>query len=320
MGRLPGLKIFIISHMETHSKIIIAGGSGFLGTTLAHHLASQGYEVVILSRRPLAEGIPARGVHWDGKTLGAWAAEFEGAQAVVNLTGKNVNCRYTTENLREINSSRVDSVRVVGEAIRTCENPPKAWVQAGSLAIYGDAGIHPCDEAAAPGSGIPVDTCLQWERAAAAADTPKTRKVMFRISFVLGAKGGALRMLAGLTRAFLGGAIGKGRQYISWIHEDDMNRLWLRAIEDDSMTGIYNATSPQAVTNAEFMRTLRGVLHRPWSPPLPAFLVPLGCWFLRTEPVLALTGRRGIPARLLKAGFEFQHTELRRALETIFRP
>ena len=306
--------------METQPKVIIAGGSGFLGTTLAHFLTARGYEVVILSRRPLPKDIPARGVIWDGRTLGAWAAELEGAKAVVNLTGKNVNCRYTTANLREINDSRVNSVRVVGEAIRACANPPAAWVQAGSLAIYGDAGDHPCDEAADPGHGIPVETCLQWERAVAAEDTPRTRKVMLRISFVLGTGGGALRMLAGLTRAFLGGAIGRGRQYISWIHEEDMNRLWLRAIEDEKMSGLYNATSPHAVTNAEFMRTLRKVLHRPWSPPLPTFLVPVGCWFLRTEPVLALTGRRGIPARLLKAGFEFRHTDLEPALKTIFHP
>lgn len=304
--------------METQTKVIIAGGNGFLGTTLAH--LARGYEVVILSRRPLPKDIPARGVIWDGRTLGAWAAELEGAKAVVNLTGRNVNCRYTTENLREINDSRVNSVRVVGEAIRACANPPAAWVQAGSLAIYGDAGDHPCDEAAAPGHGIPVETCLQWERAVAAEDTPRTRKVMLRISFVLGMGGGALRMLAGLTRAFLGGAIGRGRQYISWIHEEDMNRLWLRAIEDENMSGLYNATSPHAVTNAEFMRILRRVLHRPWSPPLPTFLVPVGCWLLRTEPVLALTGRRGIPARLLKAGFEFRHTDLKPALKTIFHP
>jgi uncharacterized protein (TIGR01777 family) len=298
-------------------KIIIAGGSGFLGISLARFLAGKSFEVVILSRRPLPSGVPARGVLWDGRTSGAWMTEFEGAKAVVNLTGKNVNCRYTVKNLREINESRVDSVRAVGEAIRACHEPPAAWVQAGSLAIYGDAGDRLCDESAPHGEGIPVDTCLRWEQAFAGEKTPHTRKVMLRISFVLGRGGGALGMLVGLTRAFLGGAIGNGRQFISWIHEEDMNRLWLRAIEDASMSGIYNATTPGAVTNAEFMRTLRTVLRRPWSPPMPAFLVPIGCWFLRTEPVLALTGRRGDPARLREAGFEFTHPTLKPALENL---
>jgi uncharacterized protein (TIGR01777 family) len=300
-------------------KIIIAGGNGFLGVSLARFLAEREYDVVILCRRPLASDIPARGVLWDGKTVGAWVAELEGAAAIVNLTGKNVNCRYTPANLREINESREHSVRVVGAAIRACTTPPSAWVQAGSLAIYGDAGDRVCVETSPPGDGIPVDTCLRWESAFAAEETPRTRKVMFRISFVLGMNGGALRMLAGLTRAFLGGAIGSGRQYISWIHENDMNRVWLRAIEDPALSGIFNATSPHAVTNAEFMRELRRVLRRPWSPPLPSFLVPIGCWLLGTEPVLALTGRRGVPARLREAGFEFLHPDLGPALEGIFR-
>jgi uncharacterized protein (TIGR01777 family) len=300
-------------------KVIIAGGNGFLGVSLARFLAEREYDVVILCRRPLAPGVPARGVLWDGKSIGPWATELEGVAAVVNLTGKNVNCRYTPANLREINESRVDSVRAVGTAIRACTTPPSVWVQAGSLAIYGDAGDRICDETSPPGEGIPVDTCLRWESAFAAEETSRTRKVMFRISFVLGKEGGALRMLAGLTRAFLGGAIGSGRQYISWIHEDDMNRLWLRAIEDPDLSGTFNATSPHAVTNAEFMRELRCVLRRPWSPPLPAFLVPIGCWLLRTEPVLALTGRRGVPARLRTAGFEFEHAELGPALEGLFR-
>ncbi|RBP39600.1 hypothetical protein DES53_10927 [Roseimicrobium gellanilyticum] len=299
-------------------KVIIAGGSGFLGIALARYLAGEGYEVFILSRHLLPPGVPARYIHWDGRTLGAWAAELEGATAVVNLTGKNVNCRYTTAALDEINDSRVDSVKVIGEAVRACRFPPAVWVQAGSLAIYGDAGDHVCDENAPHGEGIPVDTCLKWEGAFEAENTPHTRKVIYRISFVLGNGGGALRMLANLTKCYLGGAIGSGRQYISWLHVEDMNRLWLRAIEDERMSGVYNATAPEAVTNAGFMRELRSTLHRPWSPPMPAFLVPIGCFFLRTEPVLALTGRRGIPARLTQEGFEFRHAELPEALHDLF--
>lgn len=305
--------------MKQQPKVILAGGSGFLGLALARSLAARDVDVVILARGPQPAGAPGRWVLWDGRTVEpAWAGELEGAHAVVGLAGKNVNCRYTPAALREINDSRVDSVRAVGAAIRACRRPPGAWVQAGSLAIYGDAGEHECDETTPPGTGIPVETCLKWEAAFAAEATPGTRKVLYRISFVLGHGGGALRMLVNLTRCFLGGAIGSGRQYISWIHEADMIRLWERAMDDSRMEGVYNATSPGPVPNATFMRELRRALHRPWSPPLPAFLVPLGCWFLRTEPVLALTGRRGVPARLKEEGFEFHHTNLRQALRQLF--
>ncbi|HSJ00813.1 MAG TPA: TIGR01777 family oxidoreductase [Verrucomicrobium sp.] len=301
-------------------KIIIAGGSGFLGRSLARTLNAQEYEVVILSRTPLPEDVPARWVKWDGKTVAPeWACELEGARAVVNLTGKNVNCRYTEAARKEIDESRVDSVWAVAAAINACEKAPAVWVQAGSLAIYGDGGETKCDETTAPGQGIPVETCLKWEKAFAEAPTPRTRKVLYRISFVLGHGGGALQMLVNLTRCFLGGAIGNGRQYISWIHEEDMNRLWQRAIEDPAMNGTYNATSNDPVPNATFMKELRRALRRPWTPPLPAWLVPLGCWMLRTEPVLALTGRRGVPARLLAEGFQFHHPELRPALTQLFR-
>ena len=301
-------------------RIIIAGGSGFLGRLLAKALADRGDEVVILTRRPGADYAPARAVYWDGRTLGPWAAELEEADAVVNMAGKNVSCRYTPEALREINASRVDSVTVVGEAIRRCKQPPAVWVQTGSLAIYGDAGDRVCDEDAPAGEGIPVDTCLRWERAFADSPTPGTRRVWLRISFVLGRSGGALRFLEALTRWYLGGSVGKGTQYISWIHELDMVRLFLRAIDEPGMTGVYNATGPQPVTNAEFMRELRRTLHRPWSPPTPAWAVPIGCWFMRTEPVLALTGRRAIPQRLVGEGFDFQFPGLPEALAHLYQP
>ena len=275
--------------------------------------------MVVLSRTPRKGHRRWREVYWDGRTLGAWANEFEGADAVVNMTGKNVNCRYTPMTLREINASRVDSVTIVGEAIRRCGNPPKAWVQTGSLAIYGDAGDRECDENAAHGEGIPVDTCLRWERSFEDAPTPATRRVWLRISFVLGRSGGALSMLETLTRWFLGGSVGSGKQFISWIHEKDMMRLFQRAIDDSTMVGVYNATGPNSVTNAEFMSEMRRVLRRPWSPPIPAWLVPFGCWLMRTEPVLALTGRRGVPMRLSEQGFTFDYPRLGDALADLYQ-
>lgn len=300
-------------------RIILAGGSGFLGRLLARRLVERSDHVTLLTRSA-GQRIPGvEEFYWDGKTLGPWAQTFEGADAVINLAGKNVNCRYTPTALAEINSSRVDSVRVVAAAINQCKTPPKAWIQTGSLAIYGDAGDRICDETAPPGQGIPVDTCLRWEQAFDESPTPATRRVWLRISFVLGRSGGALTFLEFLTRWFMGGSVASGRQYISWLHEEDMLRIFLRAIDEPAMQGVYNATGPAPETNAAFMRQLRRVLHRPWSPPTPAWAVAIGCWFLRTEPILALTGRRAMPRRLLDEGFAFQYPDLHGALNHLYQ-
>jgi uncharacterized protein len=300
-----------------HPRIILAGGSGFLGRLLSEDLASRGIDVVVLTRSPSSRSGPVREVGWDGTSVGDWAAELDGAEAVINLAGKNVNCRYTPANRREINQSRVDSVRAIGEAIRRCDRPPKVWVQTASTAIYGDAGDRICDESAPPGTGFPVETCLLWESAFNAELTPATRGVLLRISFVLGRGGGALQMLAGLARWFLGGTVGSGRQYISWIHAADMLRVFRRAIENPETSGVYNATGPNPVTNAHFMRSLRIAVGRPWSPPAPAWAVRLGSWVMRTEAELALTGRRCTPRRLVEGGFQFSFPDVGVALRDL---
>jgi hypothetical protein len=300
-------------------RIILAGGTGFLGRALALEFSALGYEVLVLTRHPDRIVPGARMVPWDGRTAGPWTAELEGARAVINLTGKNVNCRYTERALAEIDASRVESVRTLGDAMHRCLLPPEVWVQACSLAIHGDAGDRECDELAPPGTGVPVKTCQKWETAFAHSPTPRTRRVVLRISFVLDRGQGALRMLERVTRCFLGGSIGSGRQFISWIHLRDMVRVFLRAVENPNMTGLYTATSPGTVSNADFMRMLRKTLHRPWSPPVPAWLVPLGCLLLRTEPVLALTGRKGVPRRLLDEGFRFEFPDLEGALADLYQ-
>lgn len=306
------------------NRVILAGGSGFLGRALTDRLLAGGYEVTVLSRsappggRATGNSGPRpRTVRWDGRTLGDWAAELEAAHAVVNFTGKNVNCRYTPDALREIDQSRVESVKAVAAAVNACRQRPKVLVQAATTAIYGDASDRVCEDDAPAGEGIPPATATKWEAAFHAHPTPGVRRVLLRISFALGTGGGALPVLARLTRCFLGGAVGSGRQYISWIHEDDLSRLFLWAIENESAEGVYNATSPDPVTNAEFMRELRRALRRPWSPPTPAPLVRVGCFFMRTEPVLALTGRRCVPTRLLREGFQFEHPALPGALRDV---
>lgn len=300
------------------AKIILAGGSGFLGRSLAAKLVAEGHEPVILSRfeHAAADGIGYR--VWDGKTVADWANALEDAHAVVNLTGKSVDCRYTAANRSEIIASRVDSVHALQAAVERCTHPPKVWVQAASLAIYGNPGEAVCDEQAPLGDGFSADVCKRWESAFDGERAPGMRHVLLRIGFALGESGGALGKLAGLTRAYLGGAVGSGRQYISWIHIDDLNAMFLRSISSSEVSGIYNATGPAPVTNAAFMQALRTVLHRPYSPATPEWAVRIGALLMGTEAELALHGRRCIPARFLEQGFLFQHAELPAALRSIY--
>jgi uncharacterized protein (TIGR01777 family) len=305
--------------MNKSNKVIIAGGSGFLGRALALALAARGHEVTILTRSPKARGDGITELYWDGKSAGDWFGAIDGAEAVVNLAGRSVNCRYTAQNRREIVDSRIDSVNILGAAVAQCKSAPKVWVQASSLAIYGDSGDRWRHEDSPPGNDFPAEVCVRWEAAFNSLSLPATRKVALRISFALGREGGALGTLAALTRLFLGGATGSGRQFISWIHIADLIRMFEWSIGREDVAGAYNATGPNPVTNAEFMRELRRALHRPWSPPVPAWLAHIGAWAMGAEASLALTGRRGAPRRFSDQGFEFQFPALRPALEDLLK-
>ena len=255
---------------------------------------------------------------WDGRTLGNWTKHLEGALAVVNLTGKSVNCRYTAKNKKEIVESRTYSAEAIGKAILQCKNPPKAWVQTSSLAIYGDAGDQLCNENTLPGKGFSPSVCISWEKAIQEIQTPLTRKVILRIGLVLGYEGGVLEPFVNITKCFLGGTIGSGKQYLGWIHVEDMNHIFLNCIEREKYEGIFNVTSPHPVPNAEFMCQLRRTIGRPWALPTPAWMVKIGTRILGTEAELVLTGRRGEPARLLEKGFRFQYPYLEDALKNLF--
>jgi uncharacterized protein (TIGR01777 family) len=300
--------------LVSKGRVVLAGGSGFLGRALAEAFGRAGYEPVVLTRRFKKSRSRVRQVVWDGRTTGAWARELEGAAAVVNLAGRSVDCRHTPQHRREIVESRVNSVEALGRAIRSCEGPPKVLVQAASLAVYGDAGRRVCGEDAPAGQGFPVEVCLRWEQTFNSLELPATRKVLLRVGFVLGRDGGALPRLSRLSRLHLGGTVGEGHQYISWLHVRDFCRLVLWCVEREGAAGLYNATGPCPVTNAEFMCELRCALKRPWSPRVPAWLVRLGAFVLRTEPDLALEGRRCIPERLVEEHFKFLYTNLESAL------
>jgi uncharacterized protein (TIGR01777 family) len=300
--------------------VILAGGSGFLGQNLARFLVHKGYSVVVLTRTP-QRGNAVRSIEWDGRTRGSWMRFISGAKAVVNLTGRSVNCLYDGKNRREILNSRLDSVRILGEAIRVAEQPPKAFIQATSLAIYGDSAERINDEYAPPGSDFSAEVCQRWEEVIHEIELSSTRRIILRLGLVLGRGGGVLAPLVRLTRFYLGGSIGNGRQYISWIHVGDLNEMIRWSIERPDVQGIYNATGPNPLTNREFMRELRKVLNRPWSPPTPVFVVKVGAKFImRTESSLALTGRRCIPRRFLQQGFEFQQPDLAPTLRDILMP
>ena len=302
-------------------RILLAGGSGFIGQALAGELLQHDYDVVVLTRslRERDEDDGIKEVEWDGEHVGEWIQYLEGAEAVVNLTGRNVNCRHTPENLREIVESRVNSVKAIAGGIYHVTRPPRLWVQASAVGFYGNRGEEWCDEKSSNGQGRLAEICRRWEEAFHAATAPKTRRSLFRIGIVLGRDGGALPLLAHYTKWFLGGAAGNGRQYVSWIHLADLVRMFRLALEyDNFFTGTYNAVAPNPVTNAEFMRVLRRTLYRPWCPPVPAWAVKLGCKLTLTEASLALDGCRCLPERFLESGFQFKFPELRPALKNIY--
>ncbi len=292
-------------------RIILAGGSGFLGTELRPIFESRGYDIIVLTRSEPGDTSQLR---WDASSAGPWVSALEGATAVVNLVGRSVDCRKTAANKREILESRIHSVRALAEGFQRCARPPAVWVQASTAHIYGDTDEQILDESSPIGTGFAPEVGRQWERALNEADLPNVRKVILRISFVLGRYGGALAKLARLTRFFLGGTVGSGQQYISWLHIDDLAKMILRAIEQSAMRGVYVATAPEPVPNRIFMRELRRALGRPWTPPTPTPLVHLGSLLLRTDPTLATLGRRCVPTRLLAEGFTFRHPHLREAL------
>jgi uncharacterized protein len=297
-------------------RIVIAGGNGFLGQYLAGVWLAAGCEVDILTRSPDPTKMGTQN-RWDGSSASGWQHLFEKADAIVNVTGKSVNCRYTPANRREIIESRVQSVASIGKALAACSAPPRVWVQSSSLAIYGSPGARICDETAALGTGFSPDVCKEWERTFTDLELPHTRGVILRMGLAFGANGGALSTLARLARLGLGGTVGNGRQYISWLHIADLERVVRYAMERDDVSGVYNVTSPTPVQNAAFMSTLRRVVGRPWSPLAPRPIVQVGAWLMRTESELALGGRRCIPGRLTDEGLEFRFAGLEAALRDV---
>lgn len=298
-------------------KIVIPGGTGQVGTVLARKFHGVGHEVVVLSRSP-KPAAPWRVAGWDGL-----AGEIDGADVVINLAGRSVNCRYTQKNRDEILKSRVSSVQAVGRAIQNAQSPPPLWLQASTATIYshrydaandettgilgGLGGMEP----GAPASWrFSIDVATAWERALDEAHTPATRKVKLRMAMVMNPDAGStFNTLLNLVRFGLGGKVGDGRQYISWIHEIDLVRAIYWLIDREHLEGAVNLAAPEPLPHKEFMAALRQVWGAPFGLPAPKWMLEIGAVLLRTESELILKSRRVVPGRLLEDGFYFQYPE-----------
>lgn len=295
-------------------KVVIAGGSGFIGDALTHLLAQKGYEVVVLSRSGKApQG--ARGVPWDAKSTGPWTSELEGAAGVINLAGSSIAKKWSKEVKDEVLASRVLSTRAIGEAFEGLADKPPVWINGSATGFYGNRGDTELKEDAEPGpkGHFLVDTVVAWEATMDEFDMSGLRRVKLRIGLPLGLKGGVFPPFLNLTKFFLGGHHGSGDQFMSWLHIDDLTRIALLALEGD-IEGPVNAVGPNPVSNRYFMAALRGVVGRPWSPPVPAFALEIANWFGAPDPSLLLEGQKVLPAKLQPSGFEFRFNELREAL------
>ncbi len=328
-------------------KIVIPGGSGHVGTLLARAFHREGHEVVVLSRG--AQAAPWRVVAWDGRNAGEWMREIEDSDVVINLAGRSVNCRYHARHRREIMESRVESTRVVGEAIARAERPPRVWLQASTATIYEHRFDAPNDEKTGilggtePGASdrsrgreavdapekrprshergyedtapdtwrFSIEVARAWERAAFEAGVwPRTRLVLLRSAIVMSAdRGGPFDMLLRLVRLGLGGANGDGRQFVSWIHENDFIRAVKHLIDDSALSGAVNLAAPQPLPNRDFMRALREARGARFGLPATNAMLELGAYFLRTETELILKSRYVVPARLLERGFVFDFAD-----------
>ena len=296
-------------------KIVIPGGTGQVGALLARALRTRGDDVVIVSRGGTGAG-DVRVVEWDGRTLGAWAREIDGADAVVNLAGRSVNCRYSDANLEAMMSSRVDSTRAVGRAIELAARPPRVWLQMSTATIYAhrfDAsndegtGIIGGDEPGVPGYWkFSVDIGKAWEQAQAEANVPATRRVALRTAMVMSPdRGGIFDVLLGLVRARLGGPVAGGRQFVSWIHGGDFTRAVELLIARDDMDGPVNLAAPSPAPQRDFMAALREAWGAGVGLPAARWMAAIGAFVLRTDTELLLKSRRVVPGRLLEAGFAF---------------
>ena len=312
--------------MTTPLRIVLPGGSGQVGNILSRHFHAQGHDVVVLARR--VTPAPWRVVDWDGESLGNWTSELENSDVVINLAGRSVDCRYTPANRRAIKESRIQTTRLLGQAIGQSVHPPRLWMNASTATIYRHALDRPMDEQTGEIGGnepdarakwrFSIDVATNWEKAFFGAPTPNTRKIALRSAVIMSPdRGGVFDTLLRLVRFGLGGTAASGLQFVSWIHDADFLQSIDYLIARDEIDGVVNIASPNPLRNREFMKALRQAWGTPIGLPATSWMLEIGTIFLRTEAELVLKSRRVIPGRLLEAGFQFQFPEWAAAAQNL---
>ncbi|HEU5292783.1 MAG TPA: TIGR01777 family oxidoreductase [Cyclobacteriaceae bacterium] len=299
-------------------KIVIAGGSGYIGKVLTNYFQDQTEEIIVLSRRKSVTMENVRTVQWDVKHQGEWVKELENADALLNLTGKSVNCRYHDKNKREILESRVDATNILGGAISHLKNPPKVWIQYASATIYKHAEDSPMDEYSGEiGEGFSVNVCKKWEGAFWNQHVPGTRKVLLRVAIVFGKVDGVFVRLENLVRFGFGGKHGNGNQMVSWVHDEDLSRITDWILKHEQIEGTFNAASPDPVQNWELMKAIRSSQKVVFGLNAPTWLLRIGAWIIGTETELILKSRWVIPKKLEELGFTFKFKTIKEAIHEI---
>lgn len=290
-------------------KIIIAGGTGFIGKYISDRFRANGHDVIIISRQ-------SNHIHWDETDRIIEALDHSGV--LINLAGKSVNCRYNKKNKKAILESRIGSTRALGQAILKCSHPPALWINASTATIYRHAEDYAMTEDdGETGGGFSEEVAKRWEAAFFSFNFSATRQVALRITIVLGKGGGVLKPYRNLVYTGFGGRQGTGRQMFSWIHIEDLYRIILFVMQNGELEGVLNCVAPEPVANKDFMKKLRAAMHVPIGVPMPGWLLTLGAAIVGTEPELLLKSRWVAPKRLLKAGFSFSYNTVDNALKNL---
>ncbi len=298
-------------------KIVIAGGTGYLGTVITTHFLNLDYEVVVLTRRESKIiSTRLRFVKWDASTLGDWQYELEAVDILINLTGKSVNCRYTRQNKIDIVETRVNATRILAKAIKLRGTPPLLWLNASSATIYTDTydTVNTEITTVSPGN-FSEHVCAKWEDEFFSHELNGTRKVALRMALVLGKAGGVYPVYKALAKQGLGGAQGDGQQYVSWIHEQDLLGIINHLTAYSTIEGVLNCASPNPVTNQNFMKTIRKSLNVSFGFSPTKWMSEIGAFFMRTETELILKSRKVVSVKLRDTKFKFRYDRIEDALE-----
>ncbi len=295
-----------MKNKTTNKKVILAGGTGFVGKYLQKKFSELGYEVIII----------ARSTHINWKNPDEITEALEHSEMLINLAGKSVDCRYNDKNKNEIMNSRTETTKILGEAIQNCKFPPKIWYNSSTATIYRHAEDRPMTEQNGEiGTGFSVDVATNWEKEFFGFELEKTRQIALRMAIILGKNGGAIPPIKNIVRFGLGGKQGNGNQMFSWLHIQDLYRIILFLKENENLEGAFNCSSPNPVTNKELMKTFRQKMNMPFGFPSPKFLLEIGAFIIRTETELLLKSCWVIPERLQNEGFEFDYPDLGNAIE-----